>query len=105
VNRAKQQTHGLPGPTGRLSLTSALLRLLAGNLAPGLAAAEAGNASHYRKLSVSYTKVADLAIAAGQSEEAQRLYTQALAIRQGLAEVGNTSYRNDPSVFYGRLDD
>jgi tetratricopeptide (TPR) repeat protein len=66
---------------------------------------EPGNTTYRRDLSVSYDKLADLALAAGRSGDAEALYRQSLAGRQELTELepGNTTYRRDLSVSYERL--
>jgi len=75
--------------------------------APGdlVAAAEPGNTTYQRDVSVSYERLADLARQAGQGEQAQALYRQALTIREALAaaEPGNTTYQRDVSISYERL--
>ncbi|MDQ6783074.1 MAG: hypothetical protein M3063_06475, partial [Actinomycetota bacterium] len=105
VARAKRQARGTADRPGQLSLVKALLRLLAGNLAQGLASAEPGNTTYQRDLSISYNNLADLAGQAGHSDEAERLYRQGLTIRQGLAsaEPRNTTYQRDLSISYERL--
>ncbi|MFI9446080.1 tetratricopeptide repeat protein, partial [Streptomyces avermitilis] len=74
-------------------------------IAEGLAAGEPGNTTYARDLSVSYNKLADLAVATGQAAEAERLFRQALTIAEGLAagEPGNTTYARDLSISYERL--
>ena len=63
--------------------------------------------TYQRDVSVSYNKLADLASEAGQGEQAQALYRQALTIREALAaaEPGNTTYQRDVSISYERLAD
>ena len=107
VTRAEDQAHGTADQPGRLTLSNGLIRLLAGNLAERLAAAEPGTTSYARDLSISYNKLADLALGTGQSDQAERLYRQALTIGERLAaaEPGNTSYARDLSISYERLAD
>jgi hypothetical protein len=73
----------------------------------GLAAGEPGNTTYARDLSISYERLADLAVATGQAAEAERLFRQSLTIREGLAagEPGNTTYARDLSISYERLAD
>jgi tetratricopeptide (TPR) repeat protein len=68
---------------------------------------EPGNTTYRRDLSISYNKLADLALAAGRSAEAEGLYRQALQVREELTELepGNTTYRRDLSISYERLAD
>jgi len=72
-----------------------------------LAAAEPANTTYARGLSISYTKLGDLALATGQSREVERLYRRALAIDERLAaaEPDNTTYARDLAVSYERLAD
>ncbi|MGH3972921.1 MAG: hypothetical protein ACRDS9_06305, partial [Pseudonocardiaceae bacterium] len=60
---------------------------------------------YQRDLSVSYERLADLAVAVGQTDEARQLFTQSLGIREALAaaEPGNTTYQRDLSVSYERM--
>jgi tetratricopeptide (TPR) repeat protein len=72
-----------------------------------LAEREPGNTGYQRDLSVSYNKLADLALAEGDPDTARRFYTDGLDIRRGLAErePGNTGHQRDLSVSYERLAD
>lgn len=74
-------------------------------IAQSLTRAEPANTTFQRDLSVSYNKLADLAVQTGQSEEAERLYRQGLAIHQNLAraEPANTTFQRGLSVSYERL--
>ncbi|MGH3928300.1 MAG: hypothetical protein ACRDTT_36475, partial [Pseudonocardiaceae bacterium] len=68
---------------------------------------EPGNTTYRRDLSISYNKLADLALAAGRSVDAEALYRQALQVAEELTELepGNTTYRRDLSISYERLAD
>ena len=109
--RAETQSHATPSRPGRTALASAYQRLLT----PGfcllmdrrLADDEPGNTTYRRDLSVSFERLADLAVAAGQGDRARELYEQSLEIRRRLAddEPGNTTYRRDLSVSFERLAD
>ena len=111
IRRAEQQSHGTPGRPGRTALAGAFWRLLTPRfcalMAQALADAELGNTTYRRDLSVSFNKLADLALAAGRSGDAEALYRQSLQVRQELAdaEPGNTTYRRDLSVSFERLAD
>ncbi|WP_345702201.1 tetratricopeptide repeat protein, partial [Streptomyces avermitilis] len=106
VDRAEAQARGTPQRPGRLTLAGGLTRVF-NTLTEGLAAGEPGNTTYARDLSVSYERLADLAVATGQAAEAERLLRQALTIAEGLAagEPGNTTYARDLSVSYERLAD
>ncbi|HUK70842.1 MAG TPA: trypsin-like peptidase domain-containing protein [Streptosporangiaceae bacterium] len=109
--RAEQQSHGAAGRPGRMALASAYQRLLTPTfcnlVVQRLADAEPGNTTYARDLSVSFERLADLAVAAGQGERARELYERSLAIAQRLAdaEPGNTTYARDLSVSFERLAD
>ncbi|MGA2927217.1 MAG: tetratricopeptide repeat protein [Solirubrobacteraceae bacterium] len=111
VLRAEAQARGTRDRPGRLDLANAIARPLAGQLASAvaeaLAAAEPGNTTYQRDVSVSYNTLGDLARASGQAVEAERLYRQSLTVREALAaaEPGNTTYQRDVSVSYDRLGD
>jgi tetratricopeptide (TPR) repeat protein len=111
AERAEEQSHGTPGSPGRTDLAGAFQRLLTPRfcalIEQELADAEPGNTTYRRDLSVSFNKLADLALAAGRSADAESLYRQSLQVRQELAdaEPGNTTYRRDLSVSFERLAD
>ena len=102
--RAAVQASGQPGRPGRMNLASGLIRMHTGLIAHQVLAA-LPDQHDQRDLSVSYNKLADLAVAVGQTDEARRLFTQSLDIREALAtaEPGNTTYQRDLSVSYERL--
>ncbi|MBK6888255.1 MAG: hypothetical protein IPH03_18630 [Tetrasphaera sp.] len=72
-----------------------------------LADRELGNTSYQRDLSISYDRLADLALTEGDPDTARRFYTDSLTIAQALAdrEPGNTSYQRDLSISYNKLAD
>ena len=111
VERADAQSHATADRLGRTALASASQRLLTSAfcdlVSQELADAEPGNTMYRRDLSVSFNKLADLAVAAGEGDRARGLFEQSLAIRQELAdaEPGNTMYRRDLSVSLERLAD
>ena len=63
------------------------------------------NTNYQRDVSVSYNRLADLAVARGEGAQAEELYRKALVIREALAraEPANTGYQRDVSVSYERL--
>ena len=89
ISRAEDQSHGSPERPGRNTLADALQRLLTpafcGLLDQELAAAEPGNTTYQRDLSISYNKLADLAVAGGRGEDADRWVSLALERRRGLS--------------------
>ncbi len=115
VTRAEQQSRGnleIPGTqayrAGQTTLAAALDRVLLSGLADRIEAlprAEPANTGYQRDVSVSYIKLADLAVARGEGARAEELYTKGLAIAEALgrAEPANTGYQRDVSVSYERL--
>jgi tetratricopeptide (TPR) repeat protein len=107
--RAEAQSRGQPGQPGRLALATSLIRLVAA--IPDTFLAEnnvrSGNAADHRPLAIFYTRLADLAVDTGQSDQAEDLYQRVLAICQDLAdgEPGNASCQRDLAVSYNRLAD
>jgi tetratricopeptide (TPR) repeat protein len=88
-----------PGnPDHRRDLAITYERLVA--LAPN-------NPDYRRDLSITYEGLADLAHDSGNADEAERLYRQALAIREDLVALApdNPDYRRDLSIAYERLAD
>ncbi|MGH3844848.1 MAG: S1 family peptidase, partial [Pseudonocardiaceae bacterium] len=96
TRRAEAQASGQPNRPGRMNLAAGLIRLYSSLIADRLLAALPGH-DNQRDLSVSHERLADLAVAVGQTDEARRLFTQSLAIREALAaaEPGNTTYQRD----------
>ena len=72
-----------------------------------LAESDPANAVWQRDLSVSFSKVGDLATAQGNLPEAQRLFGESLRIRQRLAESdpANAKWQRDLSVSFNKLGD
>jgi hypothetical protein len=66
---------------------------------------EPGNTTYRRDLSVSYDRLADLALAAGRSGDAERSTGSPSRVAEELTELepGNTTYRRDLSISYERL--
>jgi hypothetical protein len=91
--RAEQQSHATAGRPGRIALTSVYLRLLTPAfcdlVVQRLADAEPGNTTYARDLSISFERLADLAHAARESDQAQIWASKALAMRRELV-------RNEP---------
>ncbi|MGH3697517.1 MAG: trypsin-like peptidase domain-containing protein [Pseudonocardiaceae bacterium] len=102
--RAEAQASGQPNRPGRMNLAAGLIRMYSGLIAD-LVLAALPDHEDQRDLSVSYERLADLAVAVGQTDEARRLFTQSLAIAEALAkaEPGNTTYQRDLSVSYERM--
>ena len=72
-----------------------------------LAASDPGNTAWQRDLSVSLTKLGDLAVAQGNLAEAQRLFADSLSIVQRLAksDPGHPGWQRDLSVSLKKLGD
>ncbi len=72
-----------------------------------LAEADPANSQAQRDLSISYNKLADVAVAVGDTVRAQQLFTDGLAIRRRLAEADptNSQAQRDLSVSYEKLGD
>jgi tetratricopeptide (TPR) repeat protein len=70
-----------------------------------LAAVGPGNADWQHALSVSYYKIGDALVAAGQRAEALAAYQKGQAIREKLAatDPGNAGWQHDLSVGYGKI--
>lgn len=107
TERALVQSRGTPDRPGRVDLAEALWHVLTRTIREGLARREPANTGFQRDLSISYDGLADLAVTAGDSAEAERLYRQSLTIREGLArrEPANTEFQRDLSISYERLVD
>ncbi len=69
------------------------------------ASAEPDDVDAQRVLAISYDSLAEVLVTAGQLGEAERLFRQGLAIREGLAaaDPGNAEARRDLSVSYNSL--
>ncbi|MGQ0773151.1 MAG: tetratricopeptide repeat-containing S1 family peptidase [Pseudonocardiales bacterium] len=106
ILRAEAQASGRPDRPGRMNLASGLIRIYTGLIANRVLAT-LPDRSDQRDLSVSYDKLADLALAVGQTDEARQLCTQSLSIAEALAtaEPGNTTYQRDLSVSFNKLAD
>ena len=72
-----------------------------------LAAGDPSNTQWQRDLSVSYSKLGDVAVAQGKLEEAARAYSDSLAIVKKLAagDPSNTQWQRDLSVSYNKIGD
>jgi tetratricopeptide (TPR) repeat protein len=77
------------------------------DIAASRAAADPGNAGAQRDLSVSHSKMGDLAVAAGDSASAQTHYQACLAISQRLVEAdpGNAGAQRDLSASHNKMGD
>jgi hypothetical protein len=111
--RAEEQASGtsrLTGP-GRSALTGALHRLLTPRfcalIRQQLTGSELRNLTYRRDLFLSFTKLADLALAARRPADSETLYRQSLQVAQELAaaEPANRTYRRDLFLAYTKLAD
>src|SRR5690606_34909437 len=73
VDRALAAARGTPDQPGRPDLATSLIQLLTSDITSRIEEHTHGT-THTRRLANSYTKLADLACATGQSTEAERLY-------------------------------
>jgi tetratricopeptide (TPR) repeat protein len=114
---------GLTGDDGRYGRLAYILAALHGQRGehwPAWRAAEAGtrlcallcdadpeNTEFQRDLSISYNKLGDLAVAAGDAAAARQAYTDGLHIRERLARLApeNTAFQRDLSISYNKLGD
>ena len=72
-----------------------------------LADGDPGNAGFQRDLSISYERLGDLAVAAGDGKAARDYFDKGLGLRKVLAEgdPGNAGFQRDLSISYERLGD
>ncbi|MBY0360684.1 MAG: hypothetical protein K2X45_02155, partial [Phreatobacter sp.] len=70
-----------------------------------LAEADPGNAQFQRDLSISWNKIGDLAVAAGDGKAAREAFEKGLAVRQRLAEAdpGNAQFQRDLILSHVKL--
>jgi hypothetical protein len=72
-----------------------------------LAKADPTNTGWQRDLSVSYDRIGDLLVAAGNLGDAVKFYRDGLAIRERVTNAGptNAGWQRDLSVSYDKLGD
>jgi tetratricopeptide (TPR) repeat protein len=92
--------------TGLTSATADRYRRML-TVAEQRATAEPGNATHQRALSLSHSRLGDLAVAVGDSTNAAWHYQAARAIRERLAttDPSNADYQRDLGISHERLGD
>lgn len=110
VDLAETAAHATADRPGRLDVAIGLQRLLAGEFAArveNLAWADPNSEPAILHLSMSYSKIGDLARQSGQSERAESLYLKCLRIRERLswAHPEDTSLARELSVAYIKLGD
>ncbi len=75
--------------------------------AKALAEGDPGNAQFQRDLSISYDRLGDLAVAAGDGKAARENFEKGLIVRKALAEgdPGNAQFQRDLSISYNKMGD